>query len=1223
MDITQLSDEELLNLKSQYQDGFITPVPGKITSTFQDSRNGGLRAHGSGDIAAEQGTPVVAPGNMKVLGYQQGGTNLRDNDWWLHGEDVDTGIKYKFAHIGDVSHLKEGQVISKGEQFTQIGNAIDRPHLHLKVESPQGEAIDWVKKSGLGKGKNVTPGVLAKISDWLGPVSAEAAEGIDLSKISTEELLKMQEQKAESQTDLSKIPTEELIKMRDQGQQPLELDQQDYKKKIGGFTDTPLDKVMQFPEQLRNDIASIIDWPHQNISTPIGEKLASYIPEGSIKVAPFAESGELPQETPIDFSPKEFAKTVLPMALDIPVYGATIKAVGSAGAFLGNLLPKSKGLFTPVETVTPTIKGSSLENQLKEEVIKIYEAKSYPSATIPGVETIGKGKKARDVLAPAIEQFPIGEKLTPLATEKYVKAATRENQAIIDAAPTQWSREKMKFLHSGGPSSEELQSFLGDHLAKGGTLGSAIQAIANKFKVSPETVMGTIRNMSQTSAGTVGTGVNSTIQELSAAIDTTNASLAQAISGPNFKANLPSLREVGVEVPKIPEMPYKIDPAGNTTPKGNLNQAKAEFLSPSITSRNLFSGDGPIFDWFKAWHQTLFEQPYHRRFLNNIYKESGLLDGIKSARMAMEEKIGPLSKRLESVLQDYNVVQADLASARALLPKQARGSAAAQETEAKIAQLSQIGYPKEASTLEKEVELIFQELERVHPDIRIQRAIDGNKTSLSLLSPEEKMVADKLAESYKQFGGRFQQQGVPTIAGNYSHHIYHWGGYDTDTGLRAFANKLWWQPETTPQLLTFLSREGATNWFPSAYHSYDAYIGAAARKLAFNPWYAKWTPAMDRWDATGMGNTSKWLRDFLGRNMTSAEAGIIDRSVNSLVNFEYGHYLMGNFSPAILHAFKVLQTPAYWGFGASGKGVGQYAEGMVSKVGKGKSANLRATEFYNLTPQLIQELEQAPAWAGTFQPSFWQKLRGNPILNPTRLTEHFDRGVQTLSAINAGEKVGATANMMNDAIMDSLLRMNFYGWDSPAFMQRHRALTMFQQQPWKLTEMKGQLLRDAIVGETDPYGKSHWPKLVRLAVILGGVYEAGDLAGVDLGKHTWKHLPFMADTMSGEHGIAVSPAVGDVMQLKQTFDEGWRKGLKNYLSYGGAIQKLMQERIPERYGDSRAQWLMGVPTADWREKAHEKSESIENRLRRRTLRGAAMRSGDVSPYNLLLQMLEE
>ena len=161
------------------------------------------------------------------------------------------------------------------------------------------------------------------------------------------------------------------------------------------------------------------------------------------------------------------------------------------------------------------------------------------------------------------------------------------------------------------------------------------------------------------------------------------------------------------------------------------------------------------------------------------------------------------------------------------------------------------------------------------------------------------------------------------------------------------------------------------------------------------------------------------------------------------------------------------------------------------------------------------------------------------------------------------------------------------------------------------------------MGETDVYGKSHWPKLARLAVILGGVYEVGDLLGLDLGKATWKHLPFTTDTISGGQGPAVAPIIGDVQTVKDTFNEGWTKGLKDYLSYGGAIQKLMQDRIPDRYNESRAQWLAGIPSTGWREQAQEKSDSIENRLRRRTLRNAAMHGSDVTPYNLLMQLMEE
>lgn len=1224
MDYSKLSDEDLMVLTNII-------VPGEASNNISVRQNNPFNLKYAGQEGAEKGArdfaafpsteAGIVAGLKQIKLDQSRSLNLSQfiNKYAPPNENDTTG------YIKDVANL--------------TGTTPNTPLKHIdtvalaKAVAKRESSVDLPTE------------ILSKMVGLLGPSSAEAGDNI--RTLSDEDLLKQVQPKQ----DLSKTSDDDLLKQVNQPAPPI-MSTNEYKEGTKGFTNTPIDRakesILVAPEQIFSGLRTLVDWPHEHISNPIAEKLVSKtgLPETQdvpldvmVRPGEFGQVGGTPVEGNIQAPLGDLAKNIVTGGLDIPVYGGALRAVTGVGTALENLLPKTKGLYTPVEAAIEAIvpKGPSLDSLLNEGVIKSYEAKTFPSTIQPELETVGKGKKVKEVLNPAVEQFPIEEKLTPAKTEQIVSAQGRENQSIIDAAPTLWNREQMRWLRSGGPTTEEMQQYFSKHLSEGGTVSSAVEAISSKFKIAPEEAAKTIRNIGQTSLGSVDNIAAQKVKSTSAVIDTTNMPLAQAISGPDFKASLPSLRDVGVDVPNIPPMPYSINNVENTTPKGNLNQAKAELLSPSIVSRNLFEGDGPILDWMKGWHQTLFEQAYHRRFLNNNFEP--LLNDVKASKEAMGEILGPLSRRLEESLTEYKVSQSDLSNYRALLSKQARGSAAAQETQAKITeienQLTQNAvktktgqpstnlWPKAAVDIEDEARSAIAELQKQHANIRIQMAVEGDATAQSLLSAEEKQIADRLGASYKQFGDRMTQQGMPTLSGSYGHHIYHWAGYDTDTGLKAFADKLWWQKDTTPQLLTFLSREGALNWFPSAYDSFDAYVGAATRKLAFNPWYAKWTPAMDRWDAANMGNTSKWLRDFLGRNMTSQSADWGDKIVNGLVNFEYGHYLLGNFSPAILHAFKVLQTPAYWGLGATGKGVGQYAEAVGSKMGGGKSSNLRAIEFYNMTPQLIQELEQSPAWAGTFQPSFWQKLRGNPILNPTRLTEHFDRGVQTLASISVGEKAGATSNTMNNAIMDSLLKMNFYGWDSPPFMQQHRALTMFQQQPWKLAEMKGQLIRDAIMGESDPYGHSMWPKLARMAVILGGAGVAGSLVGLDLTKHVGSHIPFTTDTMSGGHGPAIAPVVGDLTTLKSVFDEGWEKGLKQYLSYGGVVQKAIQEKIPDRYNGSRAQWMLGIPSSGWREGAKEKSENIQNRLKRRTLRAAALHGEDVTPFNFLQSLTEE
>ena len=136
---------------------FVSPVTGEMGGGFNDSRSHGR--HGAGDLKAPAGTPIVAPGNMEFVDGRQGGTNLRNNDWWSHWRDVDSGVEYRFAHHGDISGFKPGQVVKQGEQWNVVGSAIDDPHLHMAVHDPvAGKNIDWISPMGLKRGNKFDQG---------------------------------------------------------------------------------------------------------------------------------------------------------------------------------------------------------------------------------------------------------------------------------------------------------------------------------------------------------------------------------------------------------------------------------------------------------------------------------------------------------------------------------------------------------------------------------------------------------------------------------------------------------------------------------------------------------------------------------------------------------------------------------------------------------------------------------------------------------------------------------------------------------------------------------------------------------------------------------------------------------------------------------------------------------------------------------------------------------
>jgi len=216
---------------------------------------------------------------------------------------------------------------------------------------------------------------------------------------------------------------------------------------------------------------TVLGLPHKYITKPLVEKPLDYllqkagVPatqetplEAMLTPGEFGQVGGPAIEGNIQAPLRDLAVTGAGLAADLPVYGALAK--------VGKLLTPGKRLSELAPEVEAV--GPSLESQLKEGVIKAYADKSYPT-------------------------YPLSEKLTPLATEKYVSALNRENEALIAAAPTKWNREKGTFMYGGGPSTEEIKAFAKNALEEGAPLLTVVGQVANKFKISPEAAYSALR----------------------------------------------------------------------------------------------------------------------------------------------------------------------------------------------------------------------------------------------------------------------------------------------------------------------------------------------------------------------------------------------------------------------------------------------------------------------------------------------------------------------------------------------------------------------------------------------------------------------------------------------------------------------------------------------------------------------------------------------------------
>ncbi len=119
--------------RTDFLDGFIWPVVGTITGVYGSQRvyNGEpRRPHYGIDIAAAQGTPVIAPASGIISlahhdMFYSGGTIILD-----HGH----GLSSAFLHLSKVS-VEVGQRVEQGDRIGEVGSTgrSTGPHLDWRI----------------------------------------------------------------------------------------------------------------------------------------------------------------------------------------------------------------------------------------------------------------------------------------------------------------------------------------------------------------------------------------------------------------------------------------------------------------------------------------------------------------------------------------------------------------------------------------------------------------------------------------------------------------------------------------------------------------------------------------------------------------------------------------------------------------------------------------------------------------------------------------------------------------------------------------------------------------------------------------------------------------------------------------------------------------------------------------------------------------------------------
>lgn len=638
--------------------------------------------------------------------------------------------------------------------------------------------------------------------------------------------------------------------------------------------------------------------------------------------------------------------------------------------------------------------------------------------------------------------------------------------------------------------------------------------------------------------------------------------------------------------------------------------------SPSNAIRKAFRGrvNNPMTDWANVnIHATQLEN-IMRPFADNVVKKMKA-DGIPSSEKELTEKIGPIFEKYQGLLNTLDTYY----------EKEGLSDSGKKANEKDIEETRQ-----KVEALLEQRDKIIADMSRTSPDVRVYRAWEG---SLPLdqnikhgsgikLTPAEVAAAKQGRLLSEKARTVLEKQGDKAVLNK--EELYAPRPFIQDNSAIDFLRR---DLQVNPRGHNFQHRTSESAWFPSAHMAFKQYPHSFARHAAIQPWMDKWPPFFRT--ATGAAKTKQLVRDFV-LTQTTPPTGM-DRVGTALRAAWYATKIGGAVSPAIKHMAKLAGVAAAHtvpDFSQAGVRVPlAMTQNLVGRITKNpKIAELTGVKSVDKSPagKLLDEftsrriIQAAVTEANSMLGGSSAKLdkafdAATKLTNTVAPVEKVENGINILATILSYNGIEIDPTQLRQAILDRQFETDYKpGIDAPVWMRQGwgKLLSIFQVTPWKIKEMQGKWIKDALQGKRygggrnaagkSIGGQSATVRLLKYLSMIGAVEIIARKNGVSV-LDMYTHMPMLkqgtgpivpTDKNSAGYRAefpmpSFGPSVDDLYQLEH---QGFGRGgieIASEMTPSKYAKILFGPKTstPKVYGGSKLGYMAGIPTVKGEDRA--------------------------------------